>query len=182
MIAFSPRYKRAFALVIGEEGGLSLDRADAGNWTGGAVGKGVLRGTKYGISAASFPTLDIPSLTLDEARALYLVKYWNALAAEEMPAPVGLLAFDTGVVQGIGFAARTIQDAVGVRDDGVIGPTTIGAVTRDKDITGLLVNIACRRALWIAQSAQESIFGAGWFRRLLHVVLLSVTPGDIPHA
>ena len=41
-----------------EEGTLSLDPTDTGNWTGGAVGRGTLVGTKYGISAASYPTLE----------------------------------------------------------------------------------------------------------------------------
>lgn len=41
------------------------DRNDKGNWTGGRVGVGQLKGTKYGISAAAYLHLGIKSLTLE---------------------------------------------------------------------------------------------------------------------
>ena len=67
-------FDTAFANVIGLEGGYTDDPRDRGNWTGGTVGQGKLRGTKYGISAAAFPTLDIANLTLDAAKAIYRAK------------------------------------------------------------------------------------------------------------
>ncbi len=45
--------------TLHQEGGLSLDPKDPGNWTGGKVGLGKLLGTKYGIAAASHPGLDV---------------------------------------------------------------------------------------------------------------------------
>jgi hypothetical protein len=36
-----------------------MDERDPGNWTGGAIGKGELRGTKWGISAQTYPQIDI---------------------------------------------------------------------------------------------------------------------------
>ena len=53
--------------TLHHEGGLSLDRRDTGNWTGGKVGLGRLVGTKYGIAASAHPMLDIRGLTLDGA-------------------------------------------------------------------------------------------------------------------
>jgi len=38
----------AFDRVIGHEGGYTDDPRDRGNWTGGATGRGELKGTKYG--------------------------------------------------------------------------------------------------------------------------------------
>jgi lysozyme family protein len=72
-------FPRAFAALIGPEGDYSAVREDPGNWTGGAVGHGLRRGTKYGISAASFPTLDIQGLTLEQARAIYRALYWDRM-------------------------------------------------------------------------------------------------------
>jgi hypothetical protein len=48
-------FERCMDEVFKHEGGLSLIRADPGNWTGGKVGKGELRGTKYGIAAHAHP-------------------------------------------------------------------------------------------------------------------------------
>ncbi|MFC0406768.1 hypothetical protein [Roseomonas elaeocarpi] len=51
-----PRRVRAFFLALKvNERGLSMVSTDPGNWTGGQVGKGKLKGTKYGIAAASYP-------------------------------------------------------------------------------------------------------------------------------
>jgi len=62
---------RALSPVLKEEGGLSLDRHDKGNWTGERVGVGALKGTKYGIAASSYPDLDIRHLTVEQAGAIY---------------------------------------------------------------------------------------------------------------
>ena len=59
------KFEDAFARLIGNEGEFDDSPKDRGNWTGGAIGVGELRGTKYGISAAAFPTLDIKAITLD---------------------------------------------------------------------------------------------------------------------
>lgn len=63
-------FDRAFANVIDAEKGLSMDPNDPGNWTGGAKGKGELNGTRYGISAMSYPKEDIARLTLGRASTL----------------------------------------------------------------------------------------------------------------
>jgi len=64
-------FRRALSFVLKEEGGLSLDRYDSGNWTGGRVGVGALKGTKYGIATSSYPDLDIRRLTVEQAGAIY---------------------------------------------------------------------------------------------------------------
>jgi hypothetical protein len=48
-------WRAAISTLHKVEGGLSMDERDPGNWTGGAIGKGELRGTKYGISAQTYP-------------------------------------------------------------------------------------------------------------------------------
>lgn len=90
-------FEWAFAWVIGEEGGFSTDRNDLGNWTGGAVGSGEFKGTKYGISAFSYPHLDIVNLTLDDARRIYHSDYWQASRADKLTWDMALLQFDSAV-------------------------------------------------------------------------------------
>ena len=76
--------EEAFAVVIGHEGGFCVERTDPGNWTGGAVGRGVLRGTKFGISAAAYPTQDIANLTPEAAATIYRRDYWNRVLADHL--------------------------------------------------------------------------------------------------
>ena len=64
--------------ILPHEGGFTIDRNDPGNWTGGKVGKGKLKGTKYGIAANTYPKLDIKNLTVAQAEAIYKRDYWDA--------------------------------------------------------------------------------------------------------
>ena len=70
-------FEQALAVVLGHEGGFCAERSDPGNWTGGAVGCGELRGTKFGISAAAYPAEDIANLTPEAAAAIYRRDYWD---------------------------------------------------------------------------------------------------------
>lgn len=79
------------------EGGLSTDSKDPGNWTGGKVGKGVLKGTKYGIAAASHPTLDIKNLSLAQAGDIYWTEYCVKPGFDKLGLPMIEVVFDAGV-------------------------------------------------------------------------------------
>lgn len=163
-------FDRPFAIVVGVEGGYSKDPADPGNWTGGAVGKGELRGTMLGISAASFPTLDIANLTRDAAAAIYRAKYWDKIAGDALPPAIGLIVFDCAVNQGLGFAARTLQLAARIIPaDGIIGRESVAIVHRcANDPSPLVVEYAARRAVRYA-AGDMARYGLGWMRRLMNV-------------
>lgn len=152
-------------LIFGAEGGYDVTPSDPGNWTGGVAGAGTLRGTKYGISAASYPTLDVAGLTLDQATAIYRADYWARIAGDDLPGQVALLIFDAAVNQGVGAAARALQASAGVAVDGVVGPQTIAAVRQYADVPGLLAEITARRAQLYAGTARFNLFGLGWMRR-----------------
>ena len=158
-------FERAFAVVVGHEGGLSLNAADPGNWTGGACGLGECRGTKFGVSAAVYPGLDIAALTLMEAQAVYRRDYWERVQGDLLPPPLALLVFDAAVNNGVGRAVRWLQGAAGVVADGVIGPMTLQAVS---GATGavLMAEFQARRLVFMAGLPTWRQFGAGWARRL----------------
>ena len=63
-------FETTFNRTIGHEGKFQANPKDRGNWTGGKEGSGKLSGTKYGVSAAAYPSLDINSITLDDAKAI----------------------------------------------------------------------------------------------------------------
>jgi lysozyme family protein len=96
--------------VFKEEGGFTMDRHDAGNWTGGKVGKGELKGTNFGIAASSHPTLDIRNLTKADAAKLYRPEYWNACRCDELSPGVDLVVMDIAVNSGVG-RGRSYRDA-----------------------------------------------------------------------
>src|SRR5689334_21475768 len=108
---------RCLEVVFGAEGGLSLMSSDPGNWTGGKVGEGNLIGTKYGISAAAYPKLDIPNLTLAQATKIYERDYWNVIHGDTLATGVDLAAFDAAVMSGAGTARNWLLRSIGGADD-----------------------------------------------------------------
>lgn len=96
--------------TLHEEGGLSTDRADPGNWTGGKVGEGEFKGTKYGIAASSHPGLDIRNLTVGEAGNIYWSEYMPSEFRVLNPA-LAMVIFDCGVNCGVGEAEKVLAEA-----------------------------------------------------------------------
>lgn len=74
-------FEQAFAFVVGHEGGYGSVLTDPGNWTGGRCGAGECRGTNWGISAASYPQLDIQALTKSQAEEIYRHDYRDRAGA-----------------------------------------------------------------------------------------------------
>ena len=162
-----PAFQQAFKIVVGEEGGFGANPADPGNWTGGACGAGALVGTKYGIAASAHPTLDIPNLTLDQARNIYEVEYWHPVHGDQLPPSLALLVFDAAVNNGVGRAVRWLQAALGVAVDGQIGPATLTAIALSSG-SGAVVSaeFQAQRLLFMAGLPTWRTFGRGWARRL----------------
>jgi lysozyme family protein len=163
-------FSRCLAFTLAEEGGFSNDAADPGNWTGGAVGAGALRGTKFGISAASYPSLNIEGLSEADAATIYRKDYWSVLAAEDLSYPVALAAFDAAVNAGARRSICWLQLAAGVDADGVLGPATRMAVAAG-DPLGLAKEALVRRLDYTARLPDWSHFGLGWARRMINLAV-----------
>ena len=126
-------FNTAFVKTVGLEGGFDDDSEDSGNWTGGKIGVGELKGTKYGISAAAYPSEDIKNLTLDRAKELYKRDYWDPLKLNEIySSNIQEEIFDTGVNMGIGSSALILQKSINyleignpVDEDSSIGSQTL---------------------------------------------------------
>ena len=100
---------------------------DRGNWTSGHVGVGILKGTKYGISAMEFPSIDVANISMDYAETIYFSKYWPAFM-EELPDPIAFLTFDAEVNSGLTVGSVLLQETVGAYVDGDVGDLTIKAM------------------------------------------------------
>ena len=82
------------------EGGFTVNPEDRGNWTGGEIGVGSLNGTNFGLSAASYPHLNLRDLTHQAAEAIYWRDYWQAIRGDELSAGSDLMVFDHPVNAG----------------------------------------------------------------------------------
>ena len=138
-------FDQAFDRLIGHEGGFSDDPKDPGNWTGGRVNMGELKGTKYGIAANTYGDLDIKNLTLDAAIVFQL--------------------WDFAVNAGMGTAVRALQRAVRVAEDGSIGPVTLRAV-RAMNTPDVLMRLAAQRLRFYTSLSTWLTYGKGWTNRV----------------
>lgn len=148
----------AFAAVIGEEGLYSNDQNDPGGET------------KYGISKAAFPNLDIKNLTLDEAKTIYFDNYWTPSKCYLLPGAIAAQVFDFAVNAGVATAAKTLQRALGVADDGEIGPSTLKAALA-ADFKQFSICFCVERLLHYAEQPSFPKFGKGWFKRAVTVAV-----------
>ncbi|MDX1506567.1 MAG: glycosyl hydrolase 108 family protein, partial [Spongiibacter sp.] len=154
-------FETAVAHVLAEEGGWVNDPRDPGGET------------KYGICKRQYPDIDIKSLTVDDAKAIYLRDYWGALPAC-LPEPVDSLVFNCGVNCGVGTAIRLLQRAVGTKDDGDWGPKSREALS-GKPRASLPALFCAEWARYYALLDGFPRFGRGWMRRVMNALKRAVS-------
>lgn len=146
-------FDTAFERLVSHEGGLVNNPADKGGLT------------KYGISQRSYPSLDIAKLTLADARAIYKRDFWDRAQCDRLPPGVAFDVFDTAINSGIGQSIRFLQRAVGVADDGAVGPMTLAAVSR-REPEAVQARFNGHRLEFMAKLSNWDVFGKGWVRRV----------------
>lgn len=150
----TPEFKRAVAVTFDLEGGDKV-----------IVDSGGL--TKWGVSQRAYPDLDIRSLTRADAEALYHRDYWLKVRADEMAWPLSLFVYDAAVNQGVDAAVRMLQRAIGVAQDGALGPKTLA---RAKALgTEAAALFMAQRSLRYAGTRHFDKYGYGWFARLFRL-------------
>lgn len=149
-------FDRAVNFTLQWEGGLSDVAQDHGGLT------------KYGISQRAYPRLNIRDLTLADAKEIYARDYWRPLRGDQLPPALAVICFDFAVHAGVHRAVTTLQHRIGVRDDGVIGPVTVGAA-RTADLTETVQKLVTDRADFLLSLAERHVdqqkFLRGWMRR-----------------
>lgn len=101
------------------------DPNDDGNQGDGTPGN---YGTHYGIDARSHPGVDIKNLTADQALLIYQHEFFTTLASA-LPWPLAAAFFDIHVNNGELRGIKILQRAIGVTQDGIVGPVTMGVIS-----------------------------------------------------
>jgi lysozyme family protein len=152
------------AFTLRCEGGFSITPEDRGNWTSGEIGVGILKGTNFGLSAASYPHLELRGLSAAAAAAIYRRDYWQKINGDALPAGADLMVFDHAVNAGVGASLRLLQAALAVPVDGEMGPHTLTAARRtDADE---LIRSLSQAQMAFYEAGADVIFKRGQLRRV----------------
>jgi lysozyme family protein len=171
-------FARAMDKVEQYEGGWSDHAADPGGATKWGVTIKTIMGRQLDFNRDGRVDLsDLKDMTRDQARELYRRDYWNACGADQMPAPLALIVFNSAVNQGVSRASKFLQKAVGANQDGIVGPKTIAAVLSawDHDPAQVVVEFLLWQSLHYAGLGTFQHFGKGWMRRTFDVAWTAAT-------
>ena len=167
--------------VLAREGGYTDHPADRGG------------PTNYGITLARLqewrkdfqPVVtadDVKAMTQDEARAIYRKHYI------EIPGYLGIdeprlfdLVVDCAVNHGPSRATKWLQEALGVTQDGELGPRTLAALSRTWQPRLYRDIIASRIAFYgriISRDHSQAVFASGWMNRAADFVRAQPIGGE----
>lgn len=150
-------FDEAFERLIGHEGGYVNHPNDPGGETNWGITRRVARSEGYTGSMR-----DMPRST---AKEIYRRAYWHRAKADQYDPAIGFQVFDAAVNHGIGQAIRFLQRAVGVADDGAVGPVTLRAVNRHTT-SYVLSHFNAERLEFYTKLSTWPTFGKGWVRRI----------------
>lgn len=142
-------FDTAIEIVFKMEGGYVNDADDDGGET------------KFGISKAAFPHVNIKDLTREGAKELYLKHYWIKYKCERLPWPVSAYLFDCVVNHAPKNPIKWLQEAVGATADGIIGPKTIAAVLAYGDWLRVVAEMTKQRIRYVKTLDDYPKFGNG---------------------
>jgi lysozyme family protein len=158
-------YDRSLPLLLAHEGGYTNHTSDPGGPTN--FGITIFDYRKYvkpGATAA-----DVKAMKLDEAKAIYRAKYWDAQRCSELPAGVDYAVFDYGVNSGIGRSGKVLRRVLKLTDNSSIVNDAVVAAARATDAKMLIVALCDERLRFLQSLKTWSVFGAGWGRRVAEV-------------
>ena len=167
-------FNRSLELVLQHEGGYVNHPDDPGGPTNlGVTLANFRRYVKPGGTIA-----DLKKLTKAQAGTVYRRQYWDRVHGNEMPGGLDYAMFDFGVNSGPSRAIKFIQEIVGARVDGRLGPQTMGAIQLSS--AGPLATALCdKRLAWLKGLRRWPTFGKGWERRVKAVKADALSMADM---
>ena len=156
-----PRFEICLPYILKEEGGNSDNSHDPG----GRTSRGIIQREYDGYRRSKNEAAqDVYRATDAEVADIYDHQYWLPWCPQ-IPAGVDLCLFDMAVNSGPVQAARLLQRALGVNDDGHIGAITLGAI-KDANPIKLVMGFSDQRTAFYKSLATFKYFGAGWLSRV----------------
>ncbi len=165
-----PATAAALARLLVHEGGYTNHPADPGGPTN--FGITIYDYRKYVKPDAT--AADVRAMKLNEAKAIYRSKYWNAQRCDELPAGVDYAVFDYGVNSGIGRSGKVLRRCLRLADNTSAVSEAVVAAARAADAQALIVAICDERLRFLRSLRTWNVFGRGWGARVAEVKAFSL--------
>lgn len=180
---FTPAFEK---VILPHEGGYQAIRSDNGNWTGCRPGKGILKGTKGGISACTYPNEDIKNLTRERIAFLYKRDFWDSYRLGDIRVQTVADRILDALVNNGPIAAWWVQKAINLANgkrpdlaiDGVMGAATIAELNSINQARFMLCFMGYRFNRYDALSKQYPDFINTWLDREVDEVITAVHDRD----
>ena len=157
-------------LEVRESGTYTNDPADPG----GPTRWGITQETLAADRGRAVTPADVAALTEDEARSIYRRRYILAPGFGKIgDSLVRGLLIDTGILHGPETAVQFLQRAVGVADDGNLGPVTLAAYFRQgtaKTFDRVLAERIASDGRQITHQPVKATFAEGWANRIAGIL------------
>jgi lysozyme family protein len=158
-------YEEALRCVLAHEGGYANHPADPGG------------PTNFGITLADYRTYakpdataaDVRAMRIEEAKAIYRRRYWDAQACDDLPSGVDYAVFDYGVNSGIGRSGKVLRRCLGLSDSSARVTREVIAAATAADAARLIASICGERLRFLKSLKTWPVFGRGWERRVAEV-------------
>lgn len=167
-------WQRAFDLVLKSEGGYVNDNTDHG----GETNLGVTRAAWGEYVGRPIRDGEMRALTRDMVKPFYKARYWDKVRGDDLPAGLDYAVFDFAVNAGPGRAAKFLQRAVGVAEDGILGPATMAEVQRANAAEVLAQFSAAKESFYkglVDRDPSQRRFINGWLARVDQVERAAAT-------
>jgi len=170
-------WDKSFELVIKSEGGFTNDQNDPGNrmpdGRQGCTIWGCTQKTWEAYVGHQVTQDDIRKLTKEDVKPLYKKEYWDKVSGDSLPVGIDYLLFDFGINAGPKTSVKTLQKALKLSDDGVLGPNTMLAV-KTADPIALAKKFGSEKIHHYENLPTYPRYGKGWLARVAQVEKVAI--------
>jgi lysozyme family protein len=154
-------FDACLSLTLLQEGGYVDNPKDPG----GATNMGITRAALACARGNAVSKSDIRNLTREEAAAIYRLNYWTAIRGDELPDGLDAVMFDHAVNSGPKAAVRTLQGALDLPQNGLMGLRTL-KFAKAADTEELIPKLCRARMTFLQRLSTWIVFRRGWTARV----------------
>ena len=157
-------FDTCITLILKHEGGYVNNPKDPG----GATNLGVTKKVWEEWVGKPVSIDDMKALKVEDVKPLYKAQYWDRVRGDGLPAGVDYAVLDVAVNSGVVRATKFLQAALGLTQDGIIGPATLAAAEAANP-RQLVTDVCDKRLAFMQALPIWNTFGKGWQRRVEEV-------------